>query len=155
MRHRALDYSPDTPVRELGLAALDELIGRGDLDDWQPLLDELRHEPHGPVAARVGRLLESRSDDGATAIWRAFLDEARREASPSIGPALRALRERHGLTQAEVGRLLGATQPEISKLERRADTRVSTVRAYVGALGGRLRLVAQFDDGESDVGAGT
>ena len=36
------------------------------------------------------------------------------------------------------------TQPEISKLERRRDVRLSTMRAYVDALGGTLRVAARF-----------
>jgi hypothetical protein len=40
------------------------------------------------------------------------------------------------------------TQPEVSKLERRADVRASTLRAYVAALGGELHLAARFADDE-------
>jgi hypothetical protein len=36
----------------------------------------------------------------------------------------------------------------VSKLERRADLRVSTVRRYLRALGAHLELVARFPDGE-------
>jgi DNA-binding XRE family transcriptional regulator len=155
MRHRALDYPPDTSPRELGTAALDELIARGDLDDWEPVLAEVRRDPDGAVAARVERLLDGRPDDGSTALWRAFLAEARRDRPPQpVGSALRAARERRGRTQAEVASRLHATQPEISKLERRRDARVSTVRAYVEALGGRLRMVVVFHDEELELGGG-
>ena len=155
MRHRALDYPPDTPVAELGLAALDEIIARGDLDDWGPVLRELRRDPRGVVATRIEQLLDRRPDDGSTAVWQAFLHDARHDARSSpIGPALRTLREGRGLTQAEVARRLGATQPEVSKLERRVDARLSTVNAYVSALGGTMRLVAAFEDGETDLASG-
>ena len=50
-----------------------------------------------------------------------------------IGQALGALRRARGPTQQQVARLLEMTQPEVSKLERRRDVRVSTPRAYVGA----------------------
>jgi len=145
MRHRALDYDAATPVTELGLAALDDLLARGDFDDWAPAVDELRKDPWGAFAARLALLLDERPEDGASALWRGLL-EALRGAEPSreAGAALRRLRERRGLTQAELGRRVGATQPEISKLERRADVRLTTLQAYVAALGGRLRLVARF-----------
>lgn len=153
MRHRALDYPRDTPPRELGSAALDELIARGDLDDWAPVLAEIRRDPDGAVAARVERLLDGRPDDGSTSLWRAFLVDARRGGPPqAFGVALRAVRERRGLTQAEIGARLQATQAEISKLEHRRDARVSTVRAYVEALGGRLRVVVAFEDEELELG---
>jgi hypothetical protein len=152
MRHRALDYPADTAAEGLGPAALDDLIARGDLDDWAPVLAELRREPHGAVAGRVEHVLDGRPDDGSTAVWRAFLEHARRDQPPpAVGPALRAVRERRRLTQAELAVRLRSTQPEISKLEARRDVRVSTVRGYVEALGGRLRLVAAFEDEELEL----
>jgi hypothetical protein len=42
---------------------------------------------------------------------------------------------------------LGATQPEVSKIEHRDDLLVSTLRAFVAALGADLELVARFRDG--------
>jgi hypothetical protein len=147
MRHRALDYDATTPVTELGLAALDDLLARGDFDDWAPLVDELTRDPWSAFAARLGRLVDERPDDGASALWRGLLDELRGTTPPpDAGKALRRLRERRGLTQAELARRLGATQPEVSKLEHRADVRLTTLHAYVGAIGGRLRLVARFGD---------
>jgi predicted transcriptional regulator len=38
------------------------------------------------------------------------------------------------------------SQSNISQLERGADPRLSTVANYVDALGGKLELVAVFDD---------
>ena len=40
------------------------------------------------------------------------------------------------------------TQPEVSKLERRDDVRVSTARAYVRALEGELTLMVRFGASE-------
>jgi hypothetical protein len=37
----------------------------------------------------------------------------------------------------------------VSKLERREDLYLSTLRTYVAALGGQLRLVVEFPDGTS------
>ena len=131
MRHRHLAVEPATPVTELGAAALDDLLDRGDLEDWQPILREIRRDPWGAVAVRA---------------WI----EAQRAASPRFhaGKALRKLRLQRGRTQRDVAERLGMTQPEVSKLERRADVRVSTMRAYVTALGGELRLTARFADAE-------
>lgn len=55
---------------------------------------------------------------------------------------LRALREAAGLTQEELARRVEMTQSQLSKLERRDDHRISTLRRYVAALGGRLEVVA-------------
>jgi hypothetical protein len=59
---------------------------------------------------------------------------------------LRAVRELVGKTQAEVAPAAGMAQGEISKFERRADVRLSTLRRYVEALGGKLVVIAKFGD---------
>jgi hypothetical protein len=55
---------------------------------------------------------------------------------------LRELREAAGKTQSEVAVVAEMTQAELSKVERRDDHLVSTLRRYVEALGGELELVA-------------
>jgi transcriptional regulator with XRE-family HTH domain len=61
------------------------------------------------------------------------------------GPVpLRELRERVGLTQQQLASAMGVAQPDLSRLERRADARLSTLRAYVEATGARLRLIAEL-----------
>jgi len=55
---------------------------------------------------------------------------------------LRALREAVGLTQEELASRVEVTQSQLSKLERREDHRISTVRRYVEALGGQLEIFA-------------
>jgi predicted transcriptional regulator len=42
--------------------------------------------------------------------------------------------------------MLGVSQPRVSKLEHQVDARVSTLKAYVRALGGELEISAVFDD---------
>lgn len=59
---------------------------------------------------------------------------------------LREAREATGRTQADVAEKTGMAQGEISRLERRNDFHLSTVRRYVEALGGKLELVARFRD---------
>jgi transcriptional regulator with XRE-family HTH domain len=55
---------------------------------------------------------------------------------------LRTLREAAGLTQEELAAKVEITQSQLSKLERREDHRISTLRRYVKALGGELEVVA-------------
>jgi hypothetical protein len=61
----------------------------------------------------------------------------------------RAIREATGKTQVEVARAAQMDQADVSRLERRAefdDCQVATLRRYIEALGGKLELVAAFDD---------
>ncbi|MDP2332406.1 MAG: helix-turn-helix transcriptional regulator [Reyranella sp.] len=58
--------------------------------------------------------------------------------------ALRDLRKALGKTQVEVARRLRISQVTLSDTERRGDVMLSTLRKYVGALGGKLELVARF-----------
>jgi predicted transcriptional regulator len=59
---------------------------------------------------------------------------------------LRSMRELLGKTQEEVADAAHMTQSEISRMERRSDHRLSTLRRLVKALGGDLEVVANFGD---------
>lgn len=61
---------------------------------------------------------------------------------------LQELRHARELTQATLAETMECGQDEISKLERRADMLVSTLRRYVEAMGGQLDIVATSPDGE-------
>ena len=64
---------------------------------------------------------------------------------------LAQLRRQYGRTQAEVAARLGISQSDLSKLERRSDARLSTLRAYAAAVGGRLRLVFHRDGKQVEI----
>jgi transcriptional regulator with XRE-family HTH domain len=59
---------------------------------------------------------------------------------------LRELRRARRLTQTRMARKLGISQDSVSRLERRSDLLLSTLRKTVEAMGGNLSLVAQFPD---------
>ena len=61
---------------------------------------------------------------------------------------LQELRRARELSQAQLARALETTQPEVSKIESRADMYVSTLRSYIEAMGGKLEIVASFPDGD-------
>ncbi len=64
---------------------------------------------------------------------------------------LEDLRAQHRVTQEQIATTLGVSQARVSKLEHQADARVSTLRAYVRALGGELEISAVFDDERIDL----
>ncbi|MBI3524202.1 MAG: XRE family transcriptional regulator [Betaproteobacteria bacterium] len=57
---------------------------------------------------------------------------------------LKDLRQAVAQTQQDLAATLGVGQDTISRLEKRSDMLLSTLRRYVEAMGGKLELVAQF-----------
>jgi len=77
----------------------------------------------------------------------ADLPQARRvaiEARAGELATLKDLRQAAQQTQQELADALGVGQDTISRLEKRSDMLLSTMRRYVEAMGGSLELVAQF-----------
>jgi DNA-binding XRE family transcriptional regulator len=61
---------------------------------------------------------------------------------------LTELRKARLMTQARLAELLQVNQGAISKMEKRSDMYLSTLRSYVEAMGGNLDIRAVFPDGE-------
>jgi len=74
--------------------------------------------------------------------------EARAAELVSQEMTLQELRRARKLTQARMAKALRITQDGVSRLERRTDLLLSTLRKSVEAMGGSLSLVAEFPDRE-------
>jgi transcriptional regulator with XRE-family HTH domain len=72
--------------------------------------------------------------------------EARAAQLISEEMTLQELRRARKLTQVYMAKALGIGQDGVSKLEKRADLMISTLRKTVEAMGGTLSLVAEFPD---------
>ena len=72
--------------------------------------------------------------------------EARRQELLAEYMTLQDLRKARELTQQRMAELLGIKQANVSRIEKRSDLLLSTLGSYVAAMGGRLRLVAEFPD---------
>src|SRR5271165_2660141 len=59
---------------------------------------------------------------------------------------LRELRHARKLTPVKIAKMLGVTQDSVSRLEKRSDLLLSTLRKTVEAMGGNLSLIAEFPD---------
>jgi transcriptional regulator with XRE-family HTH domain len=59
---------------------------------------------------------------------------------------LQELRRARKLTQVRMAKALGISQDGVSKLEKRSDLLLSTLRKTIEAMGGSLSLVAEFPD---------
>jgi predicted XRE-type DNA-binding protein len=60
--------------------------------------------------------------------------------------SFRDLLKARKLTQARLAKALGITQDSVSRLEKRSDLLLSTLRKTVKAMGGDARIVAEFPD---------
>ncbi len=76
-------------------------------------------------------------------------------SEPQRVRVLQELRERMHMSQVAVAAKLKVRQPTISKIERREDMNLSTLRRYIRALGGELQVTARFPDGAVEIGADT
>ena len=72
--------------------------------------------------------------------------EARAQELILENMTLQDMRKARKLTQESMAELLGIRQDSVSRLEKRADLLLSTLRSYVKAMGGALKLVAEFPD---------
>lgn len=143
MRHRHLRVPAGTSPERLPSAALADVLERGDLDAWRPIARAIARDPDGHLAERVMRLVDAYPLYGTSPLWRAWIERcrARAESEASGAPAVdfAALRRQRGLTQAQVAKRMRMSQSDLSKLERRPDVRLSTLRRFARALGGRLQ----------------
>jgi DNA-binding XRE family transcriptional regulator len=149
LKHRHLALPPAVEAGELPSAAVVDLLDRGGLDDWRPLATAVAAEPDGPFAARLERLIDAYPMYGTSSLWRAWIDRCRARRSAPLLPApartLAATRRRYGLTQEQLAERLGMSQSDLSKLERRNDVRLSSLRAWAASLRGRLRVLFERD----------
>ncbi len=77
----------------------------------------------------------------ATAKSGALLDEM----------PMHELRRARQISQERLAALLDIKQSSVSKLERRTDLYISTLRRYIEAMGGSLELRANFADGSVNI----
>jgi DNA-binding XRE family transcriptional regulator len=71
---------------------------------------------------------------------------ARVKAELALMP-LHQLRNAREMTQTRLAEVLEMDQGNISKLEKRTDMYLSTLRSYIEAMGGALEIRAVFPDG--------
>ena len=61
---------------------------------------------------------------------------------------LHELRRARALTQQDLAQVLNVNQPAVSKMEQRTDAYISSLRSYIEAVGGKLKITAEFPEGE-------
>ena len=64
---------------------------------------------------------------------------------------LQELRHARHLSQEQLAQTLSVKQAAVSKLEKRTDMYISTLRNFIKAMGGDLELIATFPDGSVQI----
>ena len=79
--------------------------------------------------------------------------EIRRKATEGLSAQIKTherslaeVRRARALTQVQLGKALGVSQAQVSRIENQADLYLSTLVSYITAMGGSLELVARFED---------
>ncbi len=95
------------------------------MDDLDRLITELPADQQRAIAKRADELITARN--------------------------LRELRALAGRTQEDVSAHTGFKQNNVSRLEKRSDMKLSTLRDYVESLGGTLKIVADLSGKKVDL----
>lgn len=64
---------------------------------------------------------------------------------------LQEIRQARQLSQVELAERLRVNQAAVSKIERRTDMYISTLRRHIEAMGGSLVIQAEFPDGRFQI----
>ncbi len=154
MIHRHLELQPGISIQEMPLAAIQDLLERGDLDSWRILLEHIYENPNSELVQRVARLVDVYPMYGTSPLIRALIGLCRfrggRQVDRKRG-SLAELRRSLGKTQVQVAEAMGVSQSDYSKLERRRDVRISTLQAAASAMNGRLKLLVEMPEGKFEV----
>lgn len=71
-----------------------------------------------------------------------------RERAGERKQTLKVLRSVRHFSQQALASTMGTSQGEISRIEKRKDMHISTLRSYIQAIGGELIILAKFSDEE-------
>jgi transcriptional regulator with XRE-family HTH domain len=91
------------------------------------------------MTVSLEQMLAEESEQSKARI-RSLVEEMREELN------LREIRRARKLTQARLSRKLKIGQEGVSRIEKRTDLYLSTLRSYVEGVGGKLSLIVEFPD---------
>jgi hypothetical protein len=78
VKHRHLTHQQFTT------AAIEDILARGRMPDWQPLITAIRADPYGEIAEKTLKLCQRPLD--AAPVFRRVIAAARLPVRPIVGP---------------------------------------------------------------------
>lgn len=115
---RNVDASPDDPVAEWPLEAVQTALERGSLKHWRRLAAEIRAAPWGRVARQVEEALAYSRPYGVAELMERAISDAReaaqRDERKAVAAEVAALVEASGLSRAEFAAGIGTSASRLS-----------------------------------------
>jgi DNA-binding transcriptional regulator YiaG len=115
---RNVEASPQDPVSDWPLEAIQTALERGGLSDWRRLAAAIGAQPWGPVARRVEEVLSYSQPYGIAGAMRRAVDRARHEAEraerEAVASEVDRLVKRSGLSRAEFASRIGTSASRLS-----------------------------------------
>ena len=119
---RNVDAALTDPVQTWPFEALVEIMERGLIADWRPILHELRREPWGVVARKVERWVAMSPEEPAAALFALAVGRVRQRAEDDerleVARRVRVAVRESGLTAAEFAVRIGTSASRLSTYTR-------------------------------------
>lgn len=115
---RNVDVSPDDPVEEWPLEAIQAALERGSLKHWRRLGTAIRAQPWGSVAQDIEDVLTYSRPYGVAKVMERLIDKARHDAETAeraaVATEVRQLIEQSGLSRSEFASRIGTSPSRLS-----------------------------------------
>jgi DNA-binding transcriptional regulator YiaG len=115
---RNVDVSPESPVEEWPLEAIQTALERGSLPEWRRLAAAIRNQPWGGVARNVEEVLGYSRPYGVAAAMKRVIERARRDAETAertaVADEVKRLIEASGLSRREFASRIGTSVSRLS-----------------------------------------
>lgn len=143
---RNVDASPDDPVSEWPLEAIQTALERGGLSHWRRLVDAVRAQPWGPVARQIEEVLTHSRPYGVAELMERVISDARQQVVAAERAAVAAevaeLVENSGLSRAEFAAAVGTSTSRLSTYITGKVTPSAALMLRMSRLGAGLPLLA-------------
>jgi DNA-binding transcriptional regulator YiaG len=115
---RNVDASPDDPVSEWPLEAIQTALERGGLSHWRRLASSVRAQPWGPVARQIEEVLTYSRPYGVAELMERIISNSRQEVATeeraTVAAEVAELVENSGLSRTEFATMVGTSPPRLS-----------------------------------------
>ena len=138
---RNVDASPDDPVSEWPLEAIQTALERGGLSHWRRLAGAVRAEPWGPVARQIEEVLTCSRPYGVSELMERVIADARSETAAderaTVAAEVARLVEISGLSRAEFAAKVGTSTSRLSTYVTGKVTPSAALMLRMSRLGAR------------------